>query len=87
MVSFGLDGDRATVDRFLRATGGIPFGPTLGDIGTIISHPASSSHRALPSQQREALGIPEAFFRISVGIEDAALLTREITGAIKEAMA
>ena len=87
MVSFTLDGDRATVDRFLRAMGGIPFGPTLGDIGTIISHPASSSHRALPSQQREALGIPEAFFRVSVGIEDADLLIGEVTGAIRKAMA
>lgn len=86
MLSFILDGDRATVDRFLRAMGGIPFGPTLGDIGTIISHPASSSHRGLPSQTRVALGIPEAFFRVSVGIEDLDLLVREISGAIAEAM-
>ena len=38
------------------------FAPTLGDVGTTISHPASSSHRALTAEQRADLGISEGFF-------------------------
>jgi cystathionine beta-lyase/cystathionine gamma-synthase len=48
----------------------IPFAPTLGDVATLISHPASSSHRRLSESQREALGITEGFIRISVGVEE-----------------
>ena len=87
MLSFALDGDRDTVDRFLRAASDIPFAPTLGDISTTISHPATSSHRALSQSARLELGIPEAFFRISVGVEDIELLRQELTTAIVKAMA
>ncbi|NNF92715.1 MAG: aminotransferase class I/II-fold pyridoxal phosphate-dependent enzyme [Boseongicola sp.] len=71
MVSFELEGGRDNVNRFLRATSAIPFAPTLGDIGTTISHPASSSHRALTAAQRADLGMSEGFIRVSVGCEDA----------------
>lgn len=86
MLSFTLDGGRDEVNRFLRAAGAISFAPTLGDITTMISHPASSSHRALTADQRLEMGIPEAFFRVSVGVEDITLLVKEFTNAIAEAM-
>ena len=41
----------------------------LGDIGTTLSHPASSSHRGLSIEERSLLGISEGF-RVSVGIEE-----------------
>ncbi len=82
MVSFRLDGGRETVNRFLRAAGHIAFAPTLGDIGTTLSHPASSSHRGLTPEGRAALGITEGFIRVSVGCEDAEQLIGEIGSAV-----
>ncbi|HSF96283.1 MAG TPA: PLP-dependent transferase [Thermohalobaculum sp.] len=82
MVSFRLKGGRAQVNRFLRAAEHIPFAPTLGDVGTTLSHPASSSHRALTPQGRAALGITEGFIRVSVGIEDIDMLKREFAAAV-----
>jgi cystathionine gamma-synthase len=82
MVSFELEADRAGVNRFLRAAGNIAFAPTLGDVATTLSHPASSSHRGLSEAERLALGISEGFIRVSVGIEDIELLKREITAAV-----
>jgi cystathionine gamma-synthase len=82
MVSFRLAGGRPEVNRFLRAAEHIPFAPTLGDIGTTLSHPASSSHRALTPEGRAELGITEGFIRVSVGIEDIGLLKREFEAAI-----
>ena len=78
MVSFEIDGGRREANRFIKAAGGIAFAPTLGDVATTLSHPASSSHRALTPKERGALGIGEGFFRLSVGIEDEGLLIEEL---------
>ena len=85
MLSFGLRGGRATANAFLRAAQHIPFAPTLGDIATTLSHPASSSHRGLSADEREKLGIDEGFIRVSVGVEDIELLKRELGTAINAA--
>ena len=70
MVSFEIDGGRAAANAFTSAANGVAFAPTLGDIGTTLSHPASSSHRALTPEGRAALGMSEGFFRVSVGLEN-----------------
>jgi len=70
MVSFEIDGGRAAANAFTLAAEWISFAPTLGDVGTTLSHPASSSHRALTPEERAALGLSEGFFRVSVGLED-----------------
>ncbi|WP_299737088.1 aminotransferase class I/II-fold pyridoxal phosphate-dependent enzyme [uncultured Roseobacter sp.] len=85
MVSFELEGDRSTANAFTRAAAGLSFAPTLGDVGTTISHPASSSHRALTAEKRAELGMSEGFFRVSVGLEDAAALCTIFTQAIADA--
>ncbi|MCF6443315.1 PLP-dependent aspartate aminotransferase family protein [Nereida sp. MMG025] len=82
MVSFILRGERAETNAFVGALDNVAFAPTLGDIGTTLSQPATSSHRALSVQDRLALGMPEGFFRISVGVEDAELLIAEFTKAL-----
>ncbi|MDT8345332.1 MAG: aminotransferase class I/II-fold pyridoxal phosphate-dependent enzyme [Thermohalobaculum sp.] len=82
MLSFRLKGGRAQVNAFLRAAENIAFAPTLGDVGTTLSHPATSSHRGLTAEGRAALGITEGFIRMSVGVEDIGLLTREMTDAV-----
>lgn len=87
MVSFRLEGGRAEVNRFLRAAEHVAFAPTLGDVGTTISHPASSSHRGLTPEGRAAIGIDEGFIRVSVGVEDAGQLIREFGAAVAAARA
>ncbi len=85
MLSFELRGGRAAANAFVRACPDIAFAPTLGDIGTTLSHPASSSHRALSPEARAAMGISEGFFRVSVGVEEAETLIARITAAIATA--
>ncbi|MEO0991271.1 MAG: PLP-dependent transferase, partial [Pseudomonadota bacterium] len=83
MVSFEIDGGRAAANALVRGAPDIAFAPTLGDIGTTLSHPATSSHRALDPAVREARGMGEGFFRVSVGVEDADTLV----GAFERAVA
>lgn len=82
MMSFEIHGGREAANALTQAAPDLPFAPTLGDVGTTLSHPASSSHRALTPEGREALGMSEGFFRVSVGLEDPQLLIDELTQAI-----
>ena len=82
MVSFEVAPTRAAANALARAAEGIKFAPTLGDVGTTLSHPASSSHRALTSEKRADLGMSEGFFRVSVGLENPDALCEVFTRAV-----
>ena len=56
----------------------ITLSPSLGGIATTISHPATSSHRALSIPAREAAGITEGLLRLSIGIEEPADILGDI---------
>ncbi|MBD3678100.1 MAG: aminotransferase class I/II-fold pyridoxal phosphate-dependent enzyme [Rhodobacteraceae bacterium] len=86
MVSFEIGGGREAANRLVKAMPEIAFAPTLGDIGTTISHPASSSHRALTPEQRADLGMSEGFFRVSVGVEPVEDLTGSFTRGVQAAL-
>lgn len=86
MLSFELEGGREAANAFTQACPDIAFAPTLGDIGTTLSHPASSSHRALSAKARAAIGISEGFFRVSVGVEPIDLLVEEFSKAAAKAV-
>jgi cystathionine gamma-synthase len=82
MVTFELAGGRDTVNRFMQALRSIPFAPTLGDVSTMISHPAVTSHRGLTAEAREALGIREGTIRVSVGVEPFTVIEDEFRTAL-----
>jgi cystathionine beta-lyase/cystathionine gamma-synthase len=70
LLSFELDTEgRAGVFRFLNALELCVRTPSLGDIYTLATHPATSSHRDLSPARRERLGVGENLVRVSVGIE------------------
>lgn len=69
MVTMTLSGGAASAEAFIKAAREIPFCPSLGDLSTTLSHPASTSHRAVPAELREAQGISAGTIRLSIGIE------------------
>jgi cystathionine beta-lyase/cystathionine gamma-synthase len=71
MVTFTLRGDLATASRFITAARRIPFCPSLGDLCTTLTHPASTSHRLQSPEARCKLGILDGTIRLSVGIESS----------------
>lgn len=78
MLCFELQGGREAVNRFMRAAPGIPFSPSLGNVTTTCSHPASTSHRYVSPAERKRQGIGDGLIRLSVGIEDLAQIQAEI---------
>ena len=87
MVTFQIAGGRPAANALVRAAERIAFAPTLGDVATTLSHPATSSHRGLSPEGRAALGLSEGSFRVSVGVEPADLLLGEFEAAIRAAAA
>ncbi|MGH7140951.1 MAG: PLP-dependent transferase, partial [Pirellulales bacterium] len=83
MVTFHLRGGVTEAERFIAAARSIPFCPSLGDLATTLSHPASTSHRSLSTQARAALGIGDATIRLSIGIESSPA----ILAALEEGLA
>ncbi len=68
MVTCTFAGGREQVQRFIDAAG-LWVVPSLGDVHTTVSHPATSSHRQFSPEQRRAWGIEDGTLRFSVGIE------------------
>ena len=69
MMSFEV-GSRANADKLLQAVRVCTNGESLGGVETLISHSATTTHAAVPEEERERIGITEGLVRISVGIED-----------------
>ncbi|MDB4970484.1 MAG: Cystathionine gamma-synthase [Myxococcales bacterium] len=78
MVSFevagGLDGARRCYDR-LRL---IARAASLGDVTSLMTHPATFSHNKLSDIERRRFGISDGLLRLSIGIEDAADLVDDL---------
>ncbi len=87
MLSIELRGGGGAAGAFIRGLEGVRLAPSLGDVATTVSHPASTSHRALSPQQRAALGIGDGLVRISTGIEHIDDLTAEFDAALIAAAA
>ncbi len=58
--------------------------PTLGDVDTLVLHPASSSHLNVPRALREQNGITDGLIRVSVGIENAADIIADFEQALAD---
>jgi len=74
LVTFTLAGGTPAAQAFIVAAFRIPFCPSLGELSTTLSHPESTSHRALTDEARQALGIGGGTIRLSVGIESASAI-------------
>jgi cystathionine beta-lyase/cystathionine gamma-synthase len=69
MLCFDVAGGRDAVNKFMRKATGIPFSPSLGHVGTTLSHPDTTSHRYESPAEKRRQGITEGLIRLSVGIE------------------
>lgn len=67
--SFRVKGGEAEAFRLLDRLGLLRFAVSLGGSETLITHPATTTHYAVPKAQRDVVGIDEATLRLSVGIE------------------
>mgnify|MGYP001614026069 CR=1 FL=1 len=82
VVAFDLDGGKPAAFRFLNALRLVDISNNLGDGKSLITHPATTTHQRLPSEERERLGITEGLVRLSVGLEDPADVQDDLAAAL-----
>jgi cystathionine beta-lyase/cystathionine gamma-synthase len=83
MVSFEIkDAGRDEVFRFMDKLQMVVRGTSLGDVQTLASYPAISSHRELTPKHRQRLGIRDNLVRLSIGIEAAEDITADLEQAL-----
>ena len=58
---------------------------SLGDTRTLVVHSASTTHSTMPAETRRAAGIADGLLRLSVGIEGAGALERDVLDALERA--
>ena len=77
-VAGGKDGAFAVVDA-LRL---VDLSNNLGDAKSLVTHPATTTHRRMSEQARAAAGITDGVIRLSVGLEDVADLLDDLDHAL-----
>lgn len=82
MLSFEIVGGMDAAKTFMNKLQFCTMAPTLGDVDTLVLHPATSSHMNVDKATCEAYGIGDGLIRISVGIEDIADIIADIDQAI-----
>jgi len=85
MVSFELKGGIAQVRGFLGALQLFSLAESLGGVESLVAHPASMTHAAMDASARGRAGISDSLVRLSVGIEEADDLLRDLAQALDAA--
>ena len=82
IVSIELKTDLEGTLRFMRELSIAKPAGTFGGPETLVSHPATMSHRHLSKEEREAMGIGDSLVRISVGLENIEDVIEDIEQAL-----
>ena len=83
LVAFEARGGLAAGQRVYDRVALITRAVSLGDVRTLLTHPASTTHASMPREQREAAGITEGSMRLSVGIEGVEDLWADLDRALR----
>src|SRR6266850_8354026 len=81
MISFEL-GSLGSAKRFLGRLTLCALAESLGGVETLISHPATMTHGAVPRNERKRIGVSDGLVRISVGLEDVDDLIADLSQAL-----
>lgn len=82
MMAVVLAGGGDAAHGFVSRLGLVTHAASLGGVDTLVSEPRYSSHAHITSEERAAIGIPDGFVRISVGIESAEDLIADFAQAL-----
>jgi O-succinylhomoserine sulfhydrylase len=82
MITFEVEGGKARAFDTLRRLSIIDISNNLGDAKSLITHPASTTHRNIGAQARDAMGITDGMLRLSVGLEGVDDLKRDLAQAL-----
>jgi O-succinylhomoserine sulfhydrylase len=84
VVAFDL-GDQAAAFNVLNALTLVDISNNVGDAKSLATHPTSTTHRSMTEEQRQEIGLTPGWIRLSVGLEGAEDLARDVERALDAA--
>jgi O-succinylhomoserine sulfhydrylase len=82
-LSFQIAGGPKELFKVMDALKVIDISNNLGDSKSLITHPASTTHRRLDQATRESMGITDSLGRLSVGLEHSSDLIKDLQQALR----
>ena len=82
MISFVIKGGFPAAQSFLEKTKIFSLAESLGGVESLVSHPPTMTHAAVPQEMREKNGIVDGLVRLSIGIEHC----DDLIGDLKQAL-
>jgi O-succinylhomoserine sulfhydrylase len=82
VVTFEVEGGKEVAFRLMNALRLVDISNNLGDAKSLVTHPATTTHRRLTEQARAAVGITDGTVRISVGLESVEDLVEDVEAAL-----
>ena len=84
MISFNFVGNKMEdALEMLKKVTVFALAESLGGVESLIGHPATMTHGAIPKEEREKIGVVDSLIRLSVGIEDVDDLIADLEQALK----
>jgi cystathionine beta-lyase/cystathionine gamma-synthase len=84
MMAIELKGGGPAAIKFVRKLQVFTYAASLGGVDSLVIEPRFSSHEHLTPEERQKMGIPDGFLRVSVGIENAEDLIADIEQALQQ---
>jgi cystathionine beta-lyase/cystathionine gamma-synthase len=84
MLAIELAGGGEAAQGFIRRLRLFTHASSLGGVDSLISEPRYTSHAHMSKEDRAAIGIPNGFLRLSIGIENVEDLIADIEQALSQ---
>jgi cysteine-S-conjugate beta-lyase len=82
IVSFTLKNDtEEAAITFTTSTKLFKLAESLGGVKSLLCHPANMTHKSIPAEKRKAAGVADSLVRLSVGLEEASDLVKDLEQA------
>ena len=83
MITMELKGGRAAGEKLVNQLQICALAVSLGDVRTLVCHPASTTHSHVPTEVRQQTGITDGLVRFSIGLEDAEDIIADLEQALE----
>jgi len=83
MVAFEVRGGKEAGEILLNSVELITLSVSLGDVDTLIEHPATMTHSTYTEEELSKIGVSGGFIRLSVGLEDVNDLINDLSQAFQ----
>lgn len=86
ILGFGIKGGMEAEKKFINSVKLLSHLANIGDIKSLVIHPASTTHQQLTREEQKETGVTEDYIRLSIGLEDVEDIKDDIDQALRNAV-